>query len=62
MRVRFYSVHERKRQKAEERAADRLASEAGHADGRQKRNRFIPNAKEWVIEKVAEPLQGHRLD
>ena len=62
MRIRLYSVKERKEQKASERAADRKAQEAGQGDERQKRNRFIPNAKEWIIEKAPEPFPGQVLD
>jgi len=62
MRVRLFSVNRRRTTKASERAADRAAETAGRAEKRQARNRFLPNAKDWEIETVPEPLRGEALD
>jgi len=62
MRVRLFNAKERRRFKAAERATDRAAARAGRPEPRQQRNRFIPNAKDWNIEAVPEPLPGEVLD
>jgi hypothetical protein len=62
MRVRLFSVKERRQSKAADRASDRAAAESGRANQRQRRNRFIPDAREWTIETVSKPLSGEVLD
>ena len=62
MQVRLFNLKERRQSKAAERAADRTAAEAGRSDQRQRRNRFIPDARDWTIETVPEPLPGEVLD
>ncbi len=62
MQVRLFNVKERRQSKAVERAEDRAAAEAGRSEQRQQRNRFIPEARDWTIETVPEPLSGEVLD
>jgi len=62
MKVRLFSVQQRRQFKAAERAADRAAQQAGRAEARQRRNRFIPQARQWVIEQAPIPLGREVLD
>jgi hypothetical protein len=62
MRIQLFNVMERRRFKAAERAADRAAAQHGREDQRQERNRFIPNARDWDIETVPEPMRGEVLE
>ena len=62
MQVRLFNAQERRRSKAAERARDREEAQAGRAEQRQRRNRFIPNARDWTIETVPKPLSGEVLD
>jgi hypothetical protein len=62
MQVQLFNLKRRRQSKAIERAADRAAVEAGRAEQRQQRNRFVPEARDWRIETVPEPLSGEVLD
>jgi hypothetical protein len=62
LEVRLFSPKERRLAKATQRAADSLAA-AGSVSGQcQLTNRFVPNASEWTIETVPDPLPGEALD
>jgi|GEM_PF-3184164 len=62
MRVQLLNLKRRRQCRAVERAADRAAAEAGCAEQRQQRNRFVPQARDWRIETAPEPFSGEVLD
>jgi hypothetical protein len=62
MKIRFFDVERRKKLKAAERAADKVAQQSGRGAERQERNSFIPNAKDWTIEQAPDPQAGETLD
>jgi hypothetical protein len=62
MKVGLFSIQARQRLKARERANDRRAAKSGQAGQRQARNRFLPNAQDWLVEKTPKPMKGEVLE